>query len=85
MAALFDGSELADSITIDAHKSLFAPMGFGMILYRSPHSVAAITKTAEYIIRKGSPDLGKFSVEGSRSAQVCLRTTEGARQFRQSR
>lgn len=70
MRSLFDGIELADSITIDAHKSLFAPMGFGMILYRSAHSVAAITKAADYIIRKGSSDLGKFSVEGSRPAQV---------------
>ena len=67
---LFDGIELADSITVDAHKSLFAPMGFGMALYRSPYAARAITKEAEYIIRKGEPDLGKFSLEGSRSAQA---------------
>ena len=69
-AALFDGVELADSITVDAHKSLFAPMGFGMVLYRDPYASAAIVKTAGYIIRKDSPDLGKYSLEGSRPAQV---------------
>ena len=43
--SLFDGIELADSITVDAHKSLFSPIGFGMVLYRSPHASAPIAKT----------------------------------------
>ena len=68
--ALFDGIELADSVTVDAHKSLFSPMGFGMVLYRHPHAIKPIAKTAQYIIRKDSPDLGRYSLEGSRPAQV---------------
>ncbi len=32
--ALFDGIELADSITVDAHKSLFLPFGVGGLLVR---------------------------------------------------
>ena len=66
----FDGIELCDSITIDAHKNLFSPMGFGMVLYREARATAAIMKTAQYIIRKTSPDLGKYCLEGSRPAQV---------------
>ena len=46
--------------------SLFAPMGFGMVLYRNPHASAAIVKTAKYIIRKDSPTrhLGKSENKG---------------------
>uniref|UniRef100_A0A7S2HXV1 Carrier domain-containing protein n=1 Tax=Haptolina brevifila TaxID=156173 RepID=A0A7S2HXV1_9EUKA len=67
---LFAGVELADSITVDAHKNLFSTMGFGMVLFRSPHAVKVISKAAQYIIRKDSEDLGKFTLEGSRPANT---------------
>lgn len=62
----FDGIELADSVTIDAHKQLFSPIGFGMLIFREPHSSEAIAKQAEYVIRRGSADVGKFCLEGTR-------------------
>ena len=67
---LFDGIELADSITVDAHKGLCAPMGFGIVLFRSPHAVRAITNVAQYIVRKDSEDVGKHTLEGSRPASA---------------
>jgi len=65
---LFAGVHLADSVTIDAHKQLFTPMGFGMVLYGNEHIAQNITKTAQYIIRADSSDLGRFTMEGSRPA-----------------
>jgi len=63
---LFNGVEQADSVTVDAHKQLFTPMGFGMVLYRNENIAQNITKTAQYIIRADSSDLGRFTMEGSR-------------------
>eukprot|EP00440_Ansanella_granifera_P021126 gb/GFBE01022939.1/.p1 GENE.gb/GFBE01022939.1/~~gb/GFBE01022939.1/.p1 ORF type:complete len:643 (+),score=106.77 gb/GFBE01022939.1/:1-1929(+) len=60
------GIEHADSVTIDGHKQLFMPMGCGMILLRNPEKSNIISKTASYIIRQGSSDLGRFTLEGSR-------------------
>lgn len=39
--ALFDGIGLADSITVDAHKSLFLPFGVGGLLVRDPSRLVA--------------------------------------------
>lgn len=65
---LFKGVHHADSVTIDAHKQLFTPMGFGMVMYRDENIAQNITKTAQYIIRADSSDLGRFTMEGSRPA-----------------
>jgi glutamate decarboxylase len=62
------GIELADSVTIDGHKQLYAPMGIGMLILRDPHTAKAIEKHARYIVRPNSIDLGKRSLEGSRPA-----------------
>lgn len=64
------GIELADSVTIDAHKQLYTPLGLGLLLFRDPALARVVEKHARYIVRKGSPDLGRRSVEGSRSAAV---------------
>mmetsp|Transcript_7731 Transcript_7731/g.18878 ORF Transcript_7731/g.18878 Transcript_7731/m.18878 type:complete len:558 (+) Transcript_7731:145-1818(+) len=64
------GVHLADSITVDAHKQLLTPIGFGMVLYRSERAVLATAKTAPYIIRADSHDLGRFTLEGSRPASA---------------
>ncbi|GAB1538701.1 putative pyridoxal-dependent aspartate 1-decarboxylase [Scytonema sp. NUACC21] len=60
------GIERADSVTIDGHKQLYLPMGIGMVFFRDPHIAAAIEKQASYTLRKGSFDLGKRALEGSR-------------------
>ncbi len=69
---LLDGIELADSVTIDAHKQLYIPMGAGMVLFKKPDDMAAIEHHAEYILRKGSKDLGSHTLEGSRSGMAML-------------
>lgn len=66
LAPLLKGIERADSVTIDGHKQLFMPMGCGMLALRDPEKCKAVAKTASYIIRQGSLDLGKFTLEGSR-------------------
>eukprot|EP00933_Yihiella_yeosuensis_P011002 TRINITY_DN11793_c0_g1_i1.p1 TRINITY_DN11793_c0_g1~~TRINITY_DN11793_c0_g1_i1.p1 ORF type:complete len:662 (+),score=152.91 TRINITY_DN11793_c0_g1_i1:65-2050(+) len=60
------GIEKADSVTIDGHKQLFMPMGCGMVLIKDPKKCHAVAKTANYIIRAGTSDLGRFTLEGSR-------------------
>ncbi|NMG06765.1 putative pyridoxal-dependent aspartate 1-decarboxylase [Brasilonema sp. UFV-L1] len=60
------GIERADSVTIDGHKQLYLPMGIGLVFFRDPHIAKAIEKQASYTIRKGSFDLGKRALEGSR-------------------
>ena len=60
------GIERADSVTIDGHKQLYLPMGIGMVFLRDPHKASSIEKQASYTMRKGSFDLGKRALEGSR-------------------
>ncbi|MHC0066357.1 pyridoxal-dependent aspartate 1-decarboxylase PanP [Nostoc sp. UIC 10890] len=60
------GIEKADSVTIDGHKQLYLPMGIGMVFLRDPYIATAIEKQASYTMRKGSFDLGKRALEGSR-------------------
>lgn len=62
------GIERADSVTIDAHKQLYAPMGLGMLLLRAPQLAKVIEKQAHYVVRRGSFDLGRRTLEGSRPA-----------------
>ena len=69
---LLNGIELADSVTIDAHKQMYVPMGAGMVLFKDPKQSRAITHHAEYILRKGSKDLGRQTLEGSRPGMALL-------------
>ncbi|AIW18445.1 putative pyridoxal-dependent aspartate 1-decarboxylase [Vibrio coralliilyticus] len=69
---LLDGVELADSITVDAHKQLYIPMGAGMVLFKDPEAMKSIEHHAQYILRKGSKDLGSHTLEGSRSGMAML-------------
>ncbi|KND00684.1 uncharacterized protein SPPG_03806 [Spizellomyces punctatus DAOM BR117] len=62
------GIHHADTITVDGHKQLYTPMGLGLLLFQHPTTAHAIRKTANYVIRHDSPDLGKFTLEGSRPA-----------------
>eukprot|EP00450_Noctiluca_scintillans_P030850 CAMPEP_0194550746 /NCGR_PEP_ID=MMETSP0253-20130528/95865_1 /TAXON_ID=2966 /ORGANISM="Noctiluca scintillans" /LENGTH=546 /DNA_ID=CAMNT_0039398191 /DNA_START=1882 /DNA_END=3522 /DNA_ORIENTATION=- len=64
------GIERADSVTIDGHKQLFVPMGSGVLVLKNPEQCRFVAKTASYIIRKGSMDAGRFTLEGSRPGNV---------------
>jgi putative pyridoxal-dependent aspartate 1-decarboxylase len=64
------GIERADSIAIDGHKQLYLPMGIGSVLFRAPEAAGSIETTASYIIREGSWDLGRRTLEGSRPAMA---------------
>lgn len=70
--SLLQGIERADSVTIDAHKQFYVPMGAGMVLFKDPARLSAIEHHAEYIIRKGSRDLGSRTLEGSRPGMALL-------------
>ncbi len=69
---LLNGINRADSVTIDAHKQLYVPMGAGMVLFKDPHSLSAIEHHANYILRHGSKDLGSHTLEGSRPGKAML-------------
>ena len=69
---LLAGIERADSVTIDAHKQMYVPMGAGVVLFKNPAAVADIEHHAEYILRKGSKDLGSHTLEGSRPGMAML-------------
>ncbi|NVK41239.1 MAG: putative pyridoxal-dependent aspartate 1-decarboxylase [Oceanospirillaceae bacterium] len=66
------GIERADSVTIDAHKQLYVPMGVGLVLFRDPAALKSIEHHAQYIIREGSKDLGSATLEGSRPGMAML-------------
>ncbi len=69
---LFRGIEMADSVSIDAHKLLYCPMSMGTILFRNEKDLHFIKHSSKYIIRKNSVDTGRFTIEGSRSF-ACLK------------
>jgi glutamate decarboxylase len=69
---LLEGIELADSVTLDAHKQLYIPMGAGMVLFKDPSAMDGIEHHAQYILREGSKDLGSRTLEGSRSGMAML-------------
>ena len=69
---ILKGIDRADSVTIDAHKQLYVPMGAGIVVFKDPTTLANIEHHAEYIIRKGSKDLGSHTLEGSRPGMAML-------------
>jgi len=69
---LFKGIEMADSVTIDAHKLLYCPMTMGVVLFRNEKDVHFIRHSSQYVIRRNSVDTGRFTVEGSRPF-ACLK------------
>ena len=68
----FAGIGRADSVVIDAHKQFYVPMGAGMVLFRDPAWTQDIIQHANYIVRKGSVDLGRHTLEGSRGAAAVM-------------
>jgi glutamate decarboxylase len=69
---LLDGISRADSVTLDAHKQLYVPMGAGMVVFKDPTAQSAIEHHAAYILRHGSKDLGSHTLEGSRPGKALL-------------
>jgi putative pyridoxal-dependent aspartate 1-decarboxylase len=63
---LLKGIEKADSVSIDSHKLLYCPMSMGLVVFRSEKDLHAIKQTSQYIIRRNSVDMGRFTIEGSR-------------------
>jgi glutamate decarboxylase len=63
---ILKGIEKADSVSIDAHKLLYCPMSMGMVLFRNEKDLNLIKQTSQYIIRRNSVDMGRFTIEGSR-------------------
>jgi len=70
--SLLAGIQRADSVTIDGHKQLYVPMGAGMVVFRDPTALSAIEHHANYILRRGSKDLGSHTLEGSRPGMAML-------------
>ncbi|MFC3094871.1 putative pyridoxal-dependent aspartate 1-decarboxylase [Alteromonas sediminis] len=66
------GIEKADSVTMDAHKQMYVPMGAGMVLFKQPESANAVRHHAQYILRQGSKDLGSTTLEGSRNGMAMM-------------
>ena len=69
---LLRGIELADTVTLDAHKQLYTPMGAGLLLCRTPSILSDIEQQAAYVVRAGSRDQGKFTLDGSRPGMALL-------------
>lgn len=69
---LLAGIARADSVAIDAHKQLYVPMGAGLLLLKDPALARSIIHHAQYIIRRGSKDLGATTLEGSRPGMAML-------------
>ena len=69
---LLQGIEKADSVSIDAHKLLYCPMTMGIVLFRNERDLHCIKHSSQYVIRRNSVDMGRFTVEGSRPF-ACLK------------
>jgi glutamate decarboxylase len=69
---LLEGIQLADSVTIDGHKQFYMPMGCGMVYFKNPRSLDAISYHANYVNRRGSVDLGIKTLAGSREANSLI-------------
>jgi glutamate decarboxylase len=69
---LLAGIARADSVTLDAHKQLYVPVGAGMVLFKDVQALSAVEHHANYVIRKGSRDIGKHTLEGTRTGMAML-------------
>jgi len=63
---ILKGIEKADSVSIDAHKLLYCPMSMGLVVFKNEKDLNLIKQTSQYIIRRNSVDMGRFTIEGSR-------------------
>jgi glutamate decarboxylase len=63
---LLDGIADADSVVLDGHKFFYLTLSHGAVLFKNENVLDSIRHSANYIIRPGSADLGRTSLEGSR-------------------
>ncbi|MEO0834662.1 MAG: aminotransferase class V-fold PLP-dependent enzyme, partial [Cyanobacteria bacterium J06642_3] len=71
--AKLTGIEQADSITICGHKQLYLPQGISVCLFKDPQLLNSAATTARYQAQRDTFDVGRFTIEGSRSAiSLCL-------------
>ena len=68
----FEGLQRAQSVTFCAHKQLYLPQGISVCLFRDPNALQYGATTAAYQATPDSYDVGRFSIEGSRSAMALL-------------
>lgn len=61
------GIEFADSVSICAHKQLYIPIGLSICVFKDPNFVKSSENNTHYQARKGSYDLGKYTIEGSKN------------------
>lgn len=67
------GIDKADSITICGHKQLYLPQGISVCLFKDPQMLNFTATTARYQAQRNTFDVGRFTIEGSRSAlSLCL-------------
>ena len=69
---LLAGIRRADSVTLDAHKQLYVPVGAGMVVFKDVQALSAVEHHANYVIRRGSRDIGKHTLEGTRPGMAML-------------
>ena len=69
---LMRGIDKADSVTMDGHKLLYVPNSLGICVFKNVDDSKFLYHTSNYIIRKGSVDQGRFTIEGSRPF-ACLK------------
>ena len=66
LRARLDGIEQADSVVLDGHKLFYLAMSHSAVLFKRTESLNTWRHYANYILRKGSVDIGQTSFEGSR-------------------
>ena len=70
---LIEGMQRADTITLCPHKQFYVPQGMSLCLFKDPQAVHASSVQSAYQGRRGSFDMGQYTLEGSRPAIfLCL-------------
>jgi len=69
---ILKGISRGDSVSLDSHKLLYSPNSMGICLFKDIEDSRHLYHTSNYIIRKGSVDQGRFTLEGSRPF-ACLK------------
>ncbi|EAU0765286.1 aminotransferase class V-fold PLP-dependent enzyme [Salmonella enterica subsp. enterica serovar Newport] len=68
--SLLEGLEMGDTVTVDGHKQMLMPVGTGMLFFKKPELSRILVHTAPYAVRKTSLDQGRFTLEGTRPANM---------------
>jgi putative pyridoxal-dependent aspartate 1-decarboxylase len=70
--SLFREIERADSVSVDVHKLLYCPMAMGIVVFRNEKDLGHLKQVSQYVNRRDSVDIGRFTIEGSRPF-ACLK------------